>query len=405
MTTYFKRDISAAVRRALEEMPVVAVTGMRQTGKSTFLQKEPGLRKRRYVTFDDLAQLAAAKEAPDRFIDIDEPLTIDEVHKCPEVLTAIKRQVDRTRKPGRFLLSGSANFAMLKSITESLAGRAIYYTMHPFTRRERAGEIAAPSYVERFLESGRPPKDMHRPAVTDEEVLSGGMPSVCLGEAGDRALWFKAYEQTYLERDIRQFSRLDNIILFKNLMGLAALRTGGLLSPSELGRDAKLNAATTSRYLSLLEASFVAYRLAPFLRNRASRIIKTPKLYFSDSGLACYLAGVSDLRTDPSRGAMVETFVAQNLSGIVGARMSAASLFFWNVQGRHEVDFVIESGRKSLAIEVKMATRWDQRDLAGLKAFLATTPGCVAAILAYNGTESAPLGEKLWAVPLSALLT
>src|SRR3990172_8929054 len=189
MTTYFRRDISAAVRRALEEMPVVAVTGMRQTGKSTFLQKEPGLQKRRYVTFDDLAQLAAAKEAPDRF-----------------------------------LLSGSANFAMLRSITESLAGRAIYYTMHPFTRRERAGEIALPSYVERLLESGRPPKAMHRPAVTDEEVLSGGMPSVCLGEVGDRALWFKAYEQTYLERDIRQFSRLDNIILFKNLIGLAALR-------------------------------------------------------------------------------------------------------------------------------------------------------------------------------------
>lgn len=139
MTAYHARDIAGAVAAALEEMPVVAVTGMRQTGKSTFLLKQPELAGRRYVTFDDFAQLAAAKEAPERFIDTDEPLTIDEAQKCPEILSAIKRQVDRKRTPGRFLLSGSANFALLKGVTESLAGRAIYFTLHPFTRGRYTG--------------------------------------------------------------------------------------------------------------------------------------------------------------------------------------------------------------------------------------------------------------------------
>lgn len=405
MTVYRKRDIAGAVLNALDDMPVVAVTGMRQTGKSTFLQTEPGLHRRRYVTFDDLAQLAAAKEAPDRFIDTEEPLTINEVQKCTEVLSAIKKHVDRKRKPGRFLLSGSANFAVLKGITESLAGRAVYFTMHPFTRREISGAATGRPFLKKLLESGKPAQAKDVLPVLDDDVLTGGMPSVCLGEVKNRDLWFKGYEQTYLERDIRQFSRMDNIILFKNLMELTALRTGRLLSPSEIGRDAKLNAVTTSRYISLMEASFLAYRLTPYLKNRSSRVIKSPKMYFSDSGLACYLAGVKTMKTDPSRGAMFETYVAQNLSGIIDALMPDASLHFWNVQGRYEVDFVVESGRKSVALEVKMAARWSERDLVGLRAFLASTPSCVAGVLAYNGTETAPLGEKLWAVPLSTVLS
>ena len=136
MTGYISRDIAGTIWGALKEMPVVVLTGMRQTGKSTFLQEEPGLKKRRYVTLDDFAHLEAAREDPDRFIESDEPLTIDEAQKCPEILTAIKRHVDRKRTAGKFLLSGSANFAILKGISESLAGRAVYFTMHPFNRRE-----------------------------------------------------------------------------------------------------------------------------------------------------------------------------------------------------------------------------------------------------------------------------
>jgi len=409
MTDYYRRDISASVKEALADMPVVVLTGMRQTGKSTFLQQEPGLKRRRYVSFDDFAQLAAAREDPDGFLATKEPVTIDEAQKCPEILGAIKRSVDRDRTPGKFLLSGSANFSMLRGISESLAGRAVYFVLHPFTRREISGAIRKQPFLKSFFGSPRIERmsDKMVPLKTDE-ILTGGMPSVCLGEVKNKALWFRGFEQTYLERDIRELSQISDVISFRNLMSLAALRTGQLLSPSQLGRDAKLNVATTSRYLSLLETSYVLYRMSPYLRNRASRLIKSPKLYLSDAGLACHLAGVVESGgrlLEAFKGSAFETYGAQNLMGIIDATWPGARLNFWNVQGRHEVDFVIEAGRSCIAIELKSGTRWNERDLSGLKAFLSATPHCKAAILAYNGNDAVSLGQKLWALPLATVIS
>ena len=405
MTEYVERDIASVIPSALHDMPVTVITGMRQTGKSTFLQNNPKLKNRKYVTLDDFAQLEAAKTDPDGFVRSDEPMTIDEVQKCPELLTSIKRAVDKKRRPGQFLLSGSANLAMLRGVSESLAGRAVYFNLHPFSRREIAGSARETPYLKRFFTKQEMSKDAQRDTIKTEDILQGGMPSVCLGEVENRSLWFKGFEQTYLERDVRELSQVGNIISFRNLLHLAAMRTGQLLSPSQLGRDAKLNAVTTSRYLSLLEASFVIQRISPYLKNRAGRLIKSPKLYLSDSGLACYLSGIESGKSELIKGAIFETYVAQNLSGIIDTRWPEAGIYFWHVQGRYEVDFVIEAGNRCLAIEVKSAARWDDRDLAGLRAFLAATPHCVAAVLAYNGTEMVKLGERLWAMPLGLLLS
>jgi len=405
MTEYFGRAIARTIIDALENMPVVVLTGMRQTGKSTFLQTEPGLKERRYVSLDDFAQLEAAKENPEGFIDSNEPLTIDEVQKCPELLTVIKRAVDKRRRPGQFLLSGSANFSILKGVSESLAGRAVYYTMHPFVRREMDSKTGEAPFLKTFISEPHLPKIKTTLLITMEDILMGGMPTVCLGNIKNRGIWFKGYEQTYLERDVREFSQIGDIIQFRHLLHLTALRTGQLLSPSQLGRDAKMNATTASRYLSILEASFFIYRLSPYLRSRASRLIKSPKLYISDPGLACYLAGIRDLASDSIRGALMETYVAHNLMGIIDSNWPEAHIYFWNVQGRYEVDFVIEEGNRCLAIEVKSGSRWEERDLSGLRAFLSMTPHCVAAILAYNGTEAVKLGDRLWAIPLSRVLS
>ena len=405
MTEYFGRAIARTIIDALENMPVVVLTGMRQTGKSTFLQTEPGLKERRYVSLDDFAQLEAAKENPEGFIDSNEPLTIDEVQKCPELLTVIKRAVDKRRRPGQFLLSGSANFSILKGVSESLAGRAVYYTMHTFVRREMDSKTGEAPFLKTFISEPHLPKIKTTLLITMEDILMGGMPTVCLGNIKNRGIWFKGYEQTYLERDVREFSQIGDIIQFRHLLHLTALRTGQLLSPSQLGRDAKMNATTASRYLSILEASFFIYRLSPYLRSRASRLIKSPKLYISDPGLACYLAGIRDLASDSIRGALMETYVAHNLMGIIDSNWPEAHIYFWNVQGRYEVDFVIEEGNRCLAIEVKSGSRWEERDLSGLRAFLSMTPHCVAAILAYNGTEAVKLGDRLWAIPLSRVLS
>jgi predicted AAA+ superfamily ATPase len=408
MPAYYPRDISVVVRRALKSMPVVVVTGMRQTGKTTFLRSEPDLSDRAYASLDDFAHLEAAKSDPDGFVRQNSPITIDEAQKCPEIFSAIKRAVDEKRTSGRFLLSGSANFSILKNITESLAGRAIYLAMHPFSRREIEQNTAADPFLKIFfgkqdIRSAQPLK-----SVQPEDIMLGGMPTVCLRQMKDPAVWFKGFEQTYLERDVREMSQVGNLMALRALLRLTALRTGQLLSPSQLGRDAKLSAATTSRYLSLFEASFFINRIPPYLRNRASRVIKSPKLYLSDCGLAAYLAGLdpsSDVLVDPLYGPLFETYAAQNLSSILAATLPDAGLHFWAVQGRNEVDFVIESGRACIALEFKSASRWHGRDLAGLKAFLSATPHCRAAILCHNGEATVRLGEKLWALPTGLVLS
>lgn len=287
------------------------------------------------------------------------------------------------------------------------SGRALYLTLHPFSRRELQSEFRAALFLKKAFDNGAPPKYMGVGGITPDEVFVGGLPPVCLKLTRRPAFWFKGYEQTYLERDVRELSRLVDLVSFRNLLGFAALRTGQVLTISELGRDAKLNATTTARYLSVLEASFVVTRLNPYFANRATRLIKSPKLYISDSGLAAHLVGVGEtnVATDPIKGALLETYVAQNLAAILESEWHGTRLSYWHVQGRHEVDFVIERGRETMAVEVKAAPRWNERDLVGLKAFLKKTPHCRLAILAYSGRETVRVGDRLWAVPLAAVLS
>ena len=405
MTDYLSREIAPRLARAMQTMPVVVLSGLRQTGKSTLLQREKSIAvARSYRTLDDFAVLAAARTNPESLLE--DTVTLDEVQRCPELLLAIKRSVDERRLPGRFVLSGSANLALLGHVSESLAGRAVYFTLHPMTRRELSGHVGKPPFLIDFMRSQTVPKGAAKP-VTVQEVLMGGLPPACLGPAGAAGEWFRGYVQTYVERDVRQLSQITDLISFRLLAQLAALRTGQVLVISSLARDAKLSAATAGRYLNLLEASFLTRRIPPFLKNRSSRLVKSPKLYITDSGLAAYLAGVEDLepgRDDLMRGALFETYTAQNLAALLEAHLPDAQLSYWNEQGRHEVDFVIESGRNVFAVEVKAATRWSESDLSGLRAFVERTPACAAAVLAYNGREAVHLGGRLFAVPLGHLL-
>ena len=404
MTAYKPREIVHPLAEALADMPVVVLSGMRQSGKSTLLLRQPELKHRRYVSFDDYNTLAAAQRNPEEFLNNPEPLTIDEAQRFPELMAFIKQSVDKKRIPGRFLLSGSANFLLLKTIAESLAGRAVYLTLHPFTRREMLGAKQPPALAH-FLTQGVWPQRKTQP-ISGREIIKGGMPSVCLGQIKQPHIWFRGYEQTYLERDIRSLSQVADLVSFRHLLRLAALRNGQILKQSELARDAKLNTMTAGRYLSLMEASFIINRLPPYLNNRASRLIKSPKLYLSDTGLAGYLAGIEEPgRGEVLSGALWENYVAQNLAGIISAHYPQAHITYWSIQGRYEVDFVLEIGQKTIAIEVKSGSRWQEHDLTGLKAFLNTDKKCVGAILAYNGDKTLRLDDKIWAVPMELLLS
>jgi predicted AAA+ superfamily ATPase len=393
------------LERALQKLPVVVLSGLRQTGKSTLLQNESSLAGGHvYRTLDDFATLAAARNNPESLLE--SSAIFDEVQRCPELLITLKRRVDENRQPGLFILSGSANLALLSHVTETLAGRASYFTLHPMTRRERRGATDNHPFLVKFLHSPFLPSGNADP-ISEMEVLRGGLPPACLGSANGVDEWFRGYVQTYVERDVRQLSQISDLVAFRTLAQLAALRTGQVLVISTLARDAKLNAVTAGRYLDLLEASFLIRRLPPFLKNRSLRLVKSPKLFFTDSGLAAHMASITALesgRDDLVRGALFETYVAQNFAGLMEAHLPDAWMGYWHEQGRHEVDFVIETGRKIFAIEVKAATRWSESDLSGLRAFLERTPACAAAVLAYNGKEAVKLADRLFAIPLGHLL-
>ncbi len=361
---------------------------------------------RRYLTLDDFATLEAARREPESLIAGDEPITIDEAQRCPELLPAIKRAVDAKRVAGRFLLSGSANLALLEGVSESLAGRALYLTLRPFSLRERLGRTGELPFVVSFLNQPHLPRSSGVDPVDEDLVLDGGLPPIVVGETASRELWLLGYEQTYLERDVRDLAQVADLVSFRQLLHLAALRTGQVLNRSHLARDAKLPASTASRYLGLLEISFVLDHLEPYLRNRTTRLIKSPKLFVTDSGLAAHLTGATDLAADePLRGALFETFVFQNLTAILGAHSPRAEVTFWSIQGRYEVDFVVSTPRQAIAIEVKAASHFGRRDLRGLAAFTAKTPECRAGVLAYNGSEAVALGNDLYAIPIAMLLS
>lgn len=274
------------------------------------------------------------------------------------------------------------------------------------TRREIKGATNRPPFLVTFLKSLELPLETAE-LISDQEILSGGLPPACLGPADSVSEWFRGYIQTYVDRDVRQLSQITDLVSFHTLAQLAALRTAQVLSISSLARDVKLNAVTCGRYLSLLETSFLIRRLPSFLKNRSFRLIKSPKLLFTDSGLAAHLAGINTIEPgvdDLFRGALYETYVTQNLSALLEAHMPDAYLAYWHEQGRHEVDVVIEEGRKVFAIEVKAATRWPDSDLSGLRAFLDRTPNCIAAILAHNGKDSVKLGDRLWAIAIGKLI-
>ena len=406
MTTYKHRECERQLLDAVENIPVVVLSAMRQSGKSTMLMNMPELSGYRYITFDNLNTLEAARRDPEALVIGEKKLIIDEAQKVPEILSVIKEQVDKERHPGRFILSGSANFMLLKNVSESLAGRAVYLTLYPFNLREIRGDIKSVPAIMQFIKSKQFPTKRNIIKIGAEEIIRGGMPTICLRQVKKPEIWFRGYEQTYLERDIRSLSQVADLISFRHLMQLVALRNSRILNISELARDAKLNVVTTSRYLSLIETSFIMSRLYPYLGNRTSRLVKSPKIFMSDSGLAAFLAGVRELGIEePQSGALLENYVAQNLISILAAHSPESRLNYWNVQGRHEVDFVIESGGETLPIEIKNGGRWRENDLSGIKAFMAATKKCRSGILAYNGKEIFTLKDNIWIVPISLLIS
>ncbi len=396
------RVVAATLAERLRVMPVVVVTGTRQTGKSTLVRNFSAT-PRLYRTLDDLDVAEIAQREPELLVGGDQALIIDEIQRAPALLRAIKRAVDVRRKPGRFLLTGSANLARMKEVSESLAGRASYLTLWPMTRREQAG-LGRCGLWDALLEA----PDAMWPAILGAEAEApedwrqadrrGGFPTPALHlrTARERAIWFDGYVRTYLERDLQVLSSIAALPDFRRLMRAAALRLGQLVNQTELGRDVAMPQPTVHRYLNLMETSYLLVRLPAYAVNRTKRLIKTTKLYWGDVGLARFLAGDD---VEPS-GAHLENLVLQDLLVWRDARLDAAEICYWRTSNGEEVDLVVEAGGRLLPIEIKATGRPRLTDAVHLRTFRAEYGStCRPGLLLHSGSTIEWLAPDVLAVP------
>jgi len=393
---------------AASVMPAVVVTGARQTGKSTLATLLLGARHD-YVTLEVPDVFAQAERDPATFVTQAASLIIDEVQRIPELMLAVKTAIDgdHPRRPGRFILTGSANLLLMKRVQESLAGRAAYVTLHPLTRREQLGLGTAGIWSE-LLEA--PPREwveligaQTAPAETWQALARrGGYPPPAYEMRDDAArwIWFDGYLRTYLQRDVPDISAIENVPDFTRLLRALALRIGTIVNQTQLARDMSIPQSTVQRYVNILETSYQVVRLPAYAVNRTKQLVKSPKYYWSDTGFALALS-----REHEPRGEHLENIVAQDLIAWRDARAMPPELFYWRTSKGYEVDFVIDSGATLLPIEVKATASPSTKDIASMQVFLEEySDQARAGILLYTGDRTFWVAKNVLAVPWWSVL-
>lgn len=367
----FDRPLRAAVKVALADTPVVCVLGPRQAGKTTLARQfEP---EYRYVTLDDPATLAFAQGDLAGFVAaLPDPVILDEVQRAPELLRAIKLSVDRDRRPGRFLLTGSANLLELPRLGDSLAGRMEVVDLQPLTAAEQArnpGRFLA-AFLEDTLKPALPPAAEPDVPAMARCVVAGGFPEAVQRPPERARAWHRQYLRAMLERDVRDVARVRDPFEISRLLELLALRTAQLLNVSTLTNELDLRRETVEHYLSVCERLFLVRRLPAWHTNRATRLIKTPKVHLVDSGLAATLSGLGadDAIAQRERfGHLLETFVVQQLIAQAGWTAPELEFSHYRDKDQVEVDLVISRGRDVWGVEVKGAATVAPSDGAGLR--------------------------------------
>lgn len=402
---YKKRWLEPSFETAIHDFPVVVLTGARQVGKSTLLQQAESVKSWRYITLDDYEIRRQADSDPRAIWAGTNRIVIDEVQHSPKLLSAVKMAVDDKKSKVKFVLSGSANLLLMRRVSESLAGRAVYFTLYPMTVGETKGK--KPANILELLFKGEVPAEggIKRESKEDHfhAVVRGFMPPLLsLASSNSVARWWQGYIATYLERDLREMSQIDSLVDFRRVMEALALRSGQMLNQTEISRDTGISQPTIHRYINLLETTCLAERLPAFSINRTKRLIKAPKFYWLDSGLASHLSGLYDtesLQESKEKGALFETFILHHLKALSELLVPAARVYYWRTVTGREVDFVIEHGKRLLAIEVKLSSTPKYSDIEGLRLFIQEYPETKLGILLYDGDEIRWMDKKVVALP------
>lgn len=384
--SFIHRHIEPRLIKAAESYPVVTVTGPRQSGKTTLVRTLfPG---NGYVTLEDPVQREFATNDPRGFLgQFEGPVTIDEAQRVPDLFSYVQVIVDETGQAGQFILTGSQNFLLLNRVSQSLAGRCAVLHLLPFSRAELWGE----PMMDLSLIGQELPRGSDNGHDLFETLFAGGYPRIHdIGLAPQD--WLANYYQTYIERDVREVLNVGDLDLFRRFVGLCAGRVGQLLDLTSLGNDCGIAHSTARRWLGVLEASFIAKRIQPHYRNFNKRLIKSPKLYFLDTGLLCYLLRIrtpEDLRLHANRGGIFESWVVSEATKNFLNRSWEPDIYFWRDSTGNEVDLLIENGPGLTAIEIKSAQTFSPSFLDGLK-YMRSLSGNqnLQAAVVYGGNET-----------------
>ncbi len=383
---YVKRLLSSTLKDALKQFPAVFITGPRQAGKTTFLLHEAG-KGFDYVSFDDPIERSFAAADPNGFLDRfgDRPVILDEVQYIPEILPYLKIRIDRNRnRNGRWILTGSQQFHLMKNISESLAGRIAILELLPFSLLEYRGE------GDGLLES---------------VMWNGGYPDPSISP-DKRDLWVRSYIQTYMERDVRQLQNIKDLRAFELFIGLSAANHGQIFNTAALSRDVGVSLPTIKAWGGVLEASYLAFPLLPYFRNYGKRLVKSPKLYFIDSSLVCALTRQPDERSSLSGsmgGSLFEGLIIGEAYKVFTMRGKRPGLFFWRSHDGLEVDLLIHMGGRLHPVEIKLTSTPTLKHLEPLNRFkaLAGKDAAETGILVCRVKKMMPLASNNLAVPWS----
>jgi predicted AAA+ superfamily ATPase len=406
---YLSRQAEASLNVALADSPVVLLHGPRQCGKSTLARHVAEAKGYDYISFDDAIPFAAASSDPSGFVaDLPAHVVLDEIQRVPHLLTAIKSVVDRDRSPGRFLLTGSANVLLLPTLADSLAGRMSILRLHPLSQLELVGQ--SPWFLDAVFGGGfkaRPYDRLGRDLA--DRIAAGGYPAaLARTTATRRASWYRDYVEALVQRDVRDMSRIASLDALPRLLELAAGQTARLINVSDLAAPFQLSRPTIKDYVTLLERVFLLEHLPPWHNNRLSRLVKTPKVHLGDTGVACALLGhdADSLWDDRELlGQMLETFVFQELRRQASWRDDSIRFHHMRDRDGVEVDVVMErSGRELAGVEIKASGTVTSSDFRGLRKLReAMGKRFVSGIVLYDGEMSVSFGDRLSAVPISAL--
>ena len=402
---YLPRALEPVIQKAAREFPAVVLVGPRQSGKTTLLKHLFG-QQYPMVSLELPDMRLAAINDPRGFLDFyPPPLILDEIQVAPILLPYIKERVDAQRdRPGQYILTGSQNLLLMQQVTESLAGRAAVLKLLPLSRWE------VDHHPQRLLpwEKGKAPGlTIETPQELWENILRGYYPEVVTNPDRDARLWQASYVQTYLERDIRNLRNIGDLTLFQTFLRALAARSAQILNLSDLARDVGVSVNTAKSWISILEASFQIFILRPYFANIGKRLVKSPKVYFTDTGLLCYLVGLRDIEhaaSGPMGGAIFENLVIAEFFKIYVHRGEEPALYYWRTSAGSEVDLVIETQDQLIPIEIKLSETSRPEMAKEIVNFQKDFIGkAIQGYVLHPGSVTLPLGKGVVTIPLSNL--